>query len=52
MAYSHQELMLLTKDYDGTTKTESILGVAFVPLVNSDDDIESTRQSANKLDSE
>ena len=51
MAYSHQELMLLTKDYDGTTKTESILGVAFVPLVVSNDDIKSSRQSDNELNS-
>lgn len=48
MAYSYQELMLLTKDYDGTTKTESILSVAFVPLVNSDDYVETNRQSDSK----
>lgn len=40
MAYSHQELMLLTKDYDGNTQTEPILAVAFVPLVVSDEDIQ------------
>jgi len=31
--YSHQELMLLTKDLQGETEVESLLGVAFVPLV-------------------
>lgn len=52
MAYSHQELILFTKDYDGTTKTEPILAVAFVTLVISDDDIESSRQSVNQLNSD
>jgi protein-L-isoaspartate(D-aspartate) O-methyltransferase len=33
-AYFHQELMLLEKLEDGETKTTSILGVAFVPLVD------------------
>ena len=40
MAYSHQELMLLTKQHDGTTRIESILGVAFVPLVVNEEDIQ------------
>ena len=31
--YSHQELMLLQKDAAGEIRLESILGVAFVPLV-------------------
>jgi protein-L-isoaspartate(D-aspartate) O-methyltransferase len=29
----HQELMLITKDHTGVTHTSSLLGVAFVPLV-------------------
>ena len=33
LPYMHQELMLVTKDMDGSTQTESLLGVAFVPLV-------------------
>lgn len=45
LPYMHQELMLLSKADDGTTKTESILGVAFVPLVISETDIENSRQS-------
>ena len=39
-AYTHQELMLITKDHTGTTTTDAILGVAFVPLVISDEDIQ------------
>lgn len=31
--YLHQELMLVNKDEAGKTQTESILGVAFVPMV-------------------
>jgi protein-L-isoaspartate(D-aspartate) O-methyltransferase len=31
--YSHQELMLLEKDEAGEIRLESVLGVAFVPLV-------------------
>jgi protein-L-isoaspartate(D-aspartate) O-methyltransferase len=31
--YAYQELMLVTKEPDGTTQTRPILGVAFVPLV-------------------
>jgi protein-L-isoaspartate(D-aspartate) O-methyltransferase len=34
--YMYQELMLVSKDEDGTTHTRSILGVAFVPLVMKD----------------
>jgi protein-L-isoaspartate(D-aspartate) O-methyltransferase len=33
LPYSHQELMLVTKDAQGNTETRSVLGVAFVPLV-------------------
>ena len=32
--YSHQELMLLEKDRQGESHVQSILGVAFVPLVS------------------
>ncbi len=42
-AFTHQELMLVCKDYAGNTSTESILGVAFVPLVISEEDIKNTR---------
>lgn len=34
--------MLVTKQQDGTTNTESILGVAFVPLVIEDTNKEPT----------
>lgn len=34
LPYSHQELLLVEKNEAGTTKTTSILGVAFVPLVD------------------
>ncbi len=33
LPYSHQELVLLKKDEQGKTETETVLGVAFVPLV-------------------
>jgi len=33
LPYSHQELMLLTKDQQGKTQTKDVLGVAFVPLI-------------------
>jgi len=33
-AYSHQELMLVEKDQQGGSHVKSVLGVAFVPLVN------------------
>jgi protein-L-isoaspartate(D-aspartate) O-methyltransferase len=33
LPYSHQELLLVTKDAQGKTHTRSVLGVAFVPLV-------------------
>jgi protein-L-isoaspartate(D-aspartate) O-methyltransferase len=36
LPYSHQELMLVKKDEEGETQTESVLGVAFVPLVDAD----------------
>lgn len=34
LPYSHQELMLVRKDEQGKALTESVLGVAFVPLVD------------------
>ncbi len=36
LPYMHQELMLVTKDQEGNTATQVILGVAFVPLVTED----------------
>jgi len=36
LPYSHQELMLVRKDKQGKTLTESVLGVAFVPLVGGE----------------
>ena len=36
LPYSHQELMLVRKDEQGNTLTESVLGVAFVPLVGGE----------------
>ena len=36
LPYMRQELMLLTKDLKGDTRVDSILGVAFVPMVDSD----------------
>jgi protein-L-isoaspartate(D-aspartate) O-methyltransferase len=38
LPYMPQQLMLLTKDTDGTTHTESVLDVAFVPLIMEEDD--------------
>ena len=34
LPYSHQELMLLEKDEAGDTRVTSILGVAFVPMID------------------
>ena len=34
LPYSHQELMLVEKDTQGESSTSSILGVAFVPMVD------------------
>ena len=39
LPHMYQELMLLTKDEDGTTHTESLLGVAFVPLITDEEGI-------------
>jgi len=36
LPYSHQELMLVRKDEQGKMHTESVLGVAFVPLVDGE----------------
>ena len=38
LPYMYQELMLVTKDDDGNIKTKAILGVAFVPLVDSNEE--------------
>lgn len=35
LPYSHQELMLIEKNQDGNTTRRSILGVAFVPMVET-----------------
>jgi protein-L-isoaspartate(D-aspartate) O-methyltransferase len=35
LPYHHQELLLVEKDADGQRRTTSILGVAFVPMVQS-----------------
>ena len=37
LPHMHQELMLLVKDKDGTTQIESLLGVAFVPLITDEE---------------
>ena len=39
LQYMPQELLLVTKDEKGETKTESILGVAFVPLVTDEEEV-------------
>ena len=45
LPHSYQELMLLTKDQDGITHTESLLGVAFVPLITDEEsDVEQTKE--------
>ncbi len=45
LPHSYQELILLTKDQDGTTHTESLLGVAFVPLITDEEsDVEQTKE--------
>lgn len=36
LPHSYQELMLLVKDSEGTTHTETLLGVAFVPLITDE----------------
>ncbi len=36
LPHMYQELMLLTKDAEGETHTESLLGVAFVPLITDE----------------
>lgn len=40
MAFSHQELMLVSKDQSGDTKVEPVLAVAFVPLIVNDEDVQ------------
>lgn len=37
LPHSYQELMLLVKDEDGAPHTESLLGVAFVPLITDEE---------------
>ena len=33
LPYMHQELMLISSDQQGKTRTKKVLGVAFVPLI-------------------
>jgi len=37
LPHMHQELMLLVKDEEGKAQTESLLGVAFVPLITDEE---------------
>lgn len=37
LPYLHQELLCIRKDQEGKTHTESVLDVAFVPLIDDDD---------------
>ncbi len=39
LRHNYQELILLTKDKNGTTHTESLIGVAFVPLITDKEGI-------------
>lgn len=39
LPYKHQELMLVKKNDEGIVDTESLLGVAFVPLITDEDDV-------------
>jgi protein-L-isoaspartate(D-aspartate) O-methyltransferase len=50
LPYMHQELILLTKDKDGTTHTESILGVAFVPLITDEPTLAEDQSDASQAD--
>lgn len=45
MPYMHQELMLVIKDEEGQIHTESLLGVAFVPLITDKENDEQTENS-------
>ena len=43
LPYMPQELMLVSKDENGDTTTESILGVSFVPLITEEDEEENSQ---------
>lgn len=46
LPHEHQELMLLVKDKKGETHTESLLGVAFVPLItDKENDVAQTDET-------
>lgn len=40
LPYMYQELMLVSKDEEGNIHNKAVLGVAFVPLISSDEDIQ------------
>jgi protein-L-isoaspartate(D-aspartate) O-methyltransferase len=44
LPYRYQELVLVEKDADGNTQMKDILGVAFVPLIGSRSNAESTSE--------
>ena len=48
LPHMHQELILLTKCEEGETHTESLLGVAFVPLITDEEN--HVKSEASKQD--
>jgi protein-L-isoaspartate(D-aspartate) O-methyltransferase len=52
LPHSHQELLLVKKDETGNTQTTSILGVAFVPLVNREVNRGINREVDKEIDKE
>ena len=44
LPYMHQELLCIRKDEQGATHTQSVLGVAFVPLIDDAAEAERTEQ--------
>jgi protein-L-isoaspartate(D-aspartate) O-methyltransferase len=50
LPHMHQELILLTKDEEGETHTESLLGVAFVPLITDEENhVKSEESKQDKI---
>ncbi|MDH5371112.1 MAG: protein-L-isoaspartate(D-aspartate) O-methyltransferase, partial [Gammaproteobacteria bacterium] len=50
LPHMHQELILLTKDEDGKTHTESLLAVAFVPLITyAENKVKSDESKQDKI---
>jgi protein-L-isoaspartate(D-aspartate) O-methyltransferase len=47
LPYMHQELILVTKDDAGETRSESVLGVAFVPLIYDESTYKGDEQELN-----